>query len=227
MKFKLNASPKTIISRIFWSLVVVLLAVFFIRVAVWEGNYYNEQSGAPRVVAASIEEEVVVDETEVTVEQKKEYYVAADRPRYLSIEKLGVVNARVLALGLNSKGELMTPASIYDVAWYNGSGKPGQGGTMLIDGHNGGPTKVGVFKHLPTLVEGDIITVERGDGVVFRYQVVENITVPLDKADQYMKTAMTSPIKGKESISIITCTGDWSNVRRTYLSRQFTRAILK
>lgn len=226
MTLKINTNWKTIVSRVFWTLVIAVLAVFFIRTAVWENHYYSEKEGSPRAIATTTEEEVEVDETEVTTEQKKEYTVAADRPRYLSIEKLGIVDARVLSLGLNASGALMTPVSIFDAGWYNASGKPGQGGTLVIDGHNGGPTKVGIFKYLPNLVKGDIIKIERGDGAVFTYSVVENATVPLDESDAYMATAMKSPVEGKESISIISCTGDWSSQRKTYLSRQFTRAVI-
>ncbi len=129
-------------------------------------------------------------------------------------------------MSINSRGELSTPNNIFDVGWYDASGKPGQGGTMVIDGHNGGPNVHGVFKDLPVLKEGDIILVERGDGVKYNFKVVENKSVLLSESDAYMKTAMHSPVPGKESVTLITCTGEWSQVQRTYLSRQFTRAIL-
>ena len=74
---------------------------------------------------------------------------------------------------------------------------------------------------------GDIITIERGDGVIYNYSVVENLEISLDEADSYMATAMRSPEKDKESITLITCSGEWSAVRKTYLSRQFVRATLQ
>ena len=73
---------------------------------------------------------------------------------------------------------------------------------------------------------GDIIQIERGDGVIFKYKVVENKSVALSEADSYMKTAMKSPEAGKQSVTLISCTGEWSNTQKTYLSRQFTRAVL-
>ena len=152
--------------------------------------------------------------------------VAPDRPRYLTIEKLGINKARILPMGVNDKGELDTPNNIFDVGWYEASGKPGLGGTMIIDGHNGGPHVLGVFKSLPSLAEGDIITVERGDGVVYNYKVVESTTVALSESDEYMATAARSPERGKESVTLISCTGEWSQQQGTYLSRQFVRAVL-
>ena len=97
---------------------------------------------------------------------------------------------------------------------------------MLIDGHNGGPTMYGVFKQLPSLVQGDIIVIERGDGMLFHYAVVENREIALEESDNYMATALTSPQAGKESLTLISCSGEWSQSRYTYLSRQFVRALL-
>lgn len=209
-------------------LIIFLIAGFFIRVAVWEYHYYNEKEGSERyTVSESVAEgEDELIEIEPTEEEVYEYTVAADRPRYLSIEKLGITNARVLAMGITSNGELATPNNIFDVGWYDASGKPGSGKTMVIDGHNGGPHVYGVFKNLPSLVVGDIIKIERGDGEIFEYRVVENVSVSIEDSDNYMATAMKSPETGKESLTLISCTGEWSSARRTYLSRQFVRAVI-
>lgn len=204
----------------------ILFLVFLIRVATFEDAYYREKEGSERAEVVEVEEEEPLDETVPTEAQVKEYTVAADRPRYLSIAKLGVVNSRIITVGVKANGELGTPNNIFDVGWYENSGKPGQGKTIVIDGHNGGPNIHGVFKELPKLVEGDIIKIERGDGVIFKYKVVENKTVPLDESDEYMKTAFRSPVADKESVTLISCTGEWSSKRSTYLSRQFTRAVL-
>ena len=211
-----------------WSICTILLviiSVFLIRVATFENDYYNSKEGSERAVATDQGDEEL-DETKPTESEVAEYTVAPDRPRYLTIEKLGVSNARVLPMGVNTKGELDTPRNIFDVGWYEGSGRPGQGGTMIIDGHNGGPHVYGVFKNTPSLVEGDIIQVERGDGKIFKYKVVENKSIPLSESNAYMSTAAKSPESGRESVTLITCTGEWSQSQETYLSRQFTRAVL-
>ena len=208
-----------------WALLAILLIVFLVRVLVFENNYYGEKEGSERS-AAIVNEGTDLDETEPTDDEVKEYTVAPDRPRYLTVEKLGVKNARILPMRVNTSGELDTPRNIFDVGWYEASGKPGQGGTLMIDGHNGGPHVHGVFKNLPDLATGDIIKIERGDGAVFNYKVVENKTVPLEDSDAYMSAAARSPEPGTESVTLITCTGEWSSKQQTYLSRQFTRAIL-
>lgn len=217
---------RKIVKWAIWGSLVLLFAVFFVKVVTYEATYYAEKDGSERAVAEVIEPKEELIEVQPDDNEIREYIVAPDRPRYLSIAKLGITNARVLPMGINSRGELDTPVNIFDTGWYEASGKPGQGGTMLVDGHNGGPHVHGVFKELPTLVEGDIITIERGDGMIYRYAVVENITVPLEESDAYMAIAAKSPVPGEESISIITCTGEWSQQQQTYLSRQFVRAVL-
>ena len=213
-----------------WGVLGVLFLVFFIKVATYEASYYSEKEGSERAVAEAVTDEQPEDEElieeEPTEQEVREYVVAPDRPRYLSISKLGINKARILPMGVNASGELDTPRNIFDVGWYEASGKPGQGGTMVIDGHNGGPHVLGVFKNLPNLVSGDIITVERGDGVIYNYEVVENQSISLSEADAYMTTAAKSPQLGKESVTLISCTGEWSQQQRTYLSRQFVRAVL-
>ncbi len=228
MSLKIKGWRK-IIKWTIWSIVGILFLVFLIKVATFESSYYEEKDGSERAIAveeeAEEEEEALVEE-EPTEDEVHEYIVAADRPRYLRIGALGINNARILPMGVNQKGELDTPRNIFDVGWYEGSSKPGQGGTMIIDGHNGGPTRHGVFKDLPSLTEGDILEVERGDGVVYQYKVVENTTVSLSDSNAYMSTAATSPEPGKDSLTLISCTGEWSQSQKTYLSRQFVRAVL-
>lgn len=217
--------------KIIWGTILLILAVCIIKIAVWEAHYYSEKEGSTRSVAidntiAPVDTSEDVDETERTEQDKLAWKVSADKPRFLSIDKLGIDRARVVEVGLNNIGRLLTPANIFDVGWYRSSSKPGAGGTLLIDGHNGGPTMEGVFKHLPELSVGDIIAIERGDGKYFRYEVVENEQVALSEADAKMPKMLTTPVSGRESLSLITCSGAWSQVQNTYLSRQFIRAVL-
>ena len=222
-----NNNWKKILKWVAWGVAGILFIVFFVRVVTFENSYFEEKHGSKRAIAIEdIEQSEELIEVEPTEEEVYEYVVPADYPRYLTIDELGVYGARILTMRIKDDGSLDTPNNIFDVGWYEGSDKPGQGGTMLIDGHNGGPHVRGVFKRLPDLSIGAIIEVERGDGLVYYYQVVENEEISLDKANTYMPIAMRSPEKGKESLTLITCSGEWSDERKTYLSRQFVRAVL-
>ena len=210
-------------SKIIVGTILLILGIIILRLLIWEHNYYTGMEGRER--AAAINNAPTVDETAITDTQKAEYIVPADHPRYLTIDKLGIKNARILAVGVNAAGQMDTPMNIFDVGWYTGSDKPGQKGTTIIDGHNGGPNIEGVFKHTPNLQAGDIIKIEMGDSKIYQYKVVDNVAVSLDNADEKMRYAATSPEVGKESVTLITCTGEWSQIQQTYLSRQFTRAV--
>jgi len=228
------SDKKKLITTCIWALLGLLLVIYVVRISLWEKNYYESQEGSERTKPVKVSEDIEivepeeVDETEVTEEQRVEYNVPAGNPRYLSIPKLGIYNSRVIRVSKRGDGRLGTPNNIFDVGWYDGSSKPGQGGTMIIDGHNGGPNIEGVFKHIDTLVVGDVIEIAvGGSDVIYKYRVEENVEVKLENADKYMnKEARKSPVEGKESITLITCIGEWSEQQQTYLSRQFVRAVL-
>lgn len=226
MSLKVKKSHKKYVPYIIWGVVILILAGLIARVAIWEKNYYEEKEGSERAVAevvGDVDSSEVSDEV-VTEEMQAEYTVAADKPRYLTIEKLGISNARIFEVGVNSKGQMETPKTNYDAGWYTGSSLPGTGGTAIFDGHNGGPSSYGIFKKLNTLVSGDIIKIEMGDGRVFEYRVYDNFEVKLSEADSKMHLLTVSPVANTESISVITCTGEYSLQQKTYLSRQFLRA---
>ena len=226
MSLKINFDWKKCVKWVAIGTLGFLVLLFFVRVATWEDHYYREMEGSERA-GQNITEDETLDETEIDGDTLDNYEVPADNPRFLEIESLGIGRSRVLPVGVTATGELGTPVSIFDVGWYEASSKPGGGKTSVIDGHNGGPTKTGVFKRLPELEIGEIIKITRGDGKIFNYKVVENEKISLDDANDYMKEkAMYSPESGKESLTLITCTGEWSQEKRTYLSRQFVRAIL-
>lgn len=221
-----SSKIKNIIKKSIYGVLLLIIGGFFLKIAIWESNYISAKTGSERASVAASAEAENVDETEVTDTEIAAHNVPAYQPRYLTITSIGVENARILSVGVKTSGELDTPTGIFDVGWYNQSGTPGSGKVMVLDGHNGGPTKVGVFKYLPNVQIGAKVTIERGDGQIFTYTVKENVTVPLSESNEYMKTAFKSPEAGKESLTIITCTGDWSQQRQTYLSRQFLRATL-
>lgn len=225
MSLKVQKSFKQYIPKVIFAIILIIAAAFVIRVALWEKNYYEEKEGSERAVAiiGDLDSSSNVSEEEVTEKQRAEYKVAPDKPRYLYIDKLGINKARIVEVGVNTKGQMQTPYSIYDAGWYAGSKKPGEGGTAVLNGHNGAGAK-GIFKSLNTLTPGDLIKIEMGDGKVYTYRVYDNVEIKLTEADKKMPSMMVSPVDGEESITIISCSGEYSLKQKTYLSRQFVRA---
>lgn len=242
---------KTYIPKIIWGVIILLVAIFFLKVYFWEEHYYAEKEGSERAASGEIVHEEEIDETEPTEEEVVNWAanLPSNYPAYISIGAIGQIGRQVAPVGTTADGEMGTPNNVFQIGWFDTSGTPGSGGTLVMDGHNGGPNVQGVLKQLPLLcTEGevgvrsvpgdsaqgtrncdgtpDMIAIERADGASFAYKVVENVTIPLSESDNYMTKAFSTPVHGKESLTLITCTGEWSQTQGTYLSRQFLRAIL-
>ncbi len=153
------------------------------------------------------------DETEVTPNAVDTYSVAADLPRVLTIDKLSV-RARVLPMSVNPDGAMQAPVNIFDSGWYGASAKPGTPGATVIDAHASGATREGLFAYLDTLAAGDQLSVERGDGQKFTYEVTHTETVALGDVD--MNKLLTPYGSAKEGLNLITCTGKWLPDQKTY-----------
>ena len=222
---KLHFKP----SQIILAILVILLAGFFIKVAIWEHNYLERMEGSERATApmVSVEDGEEVEDTPPTSTEVAEYTVDADKPRYFSIPTIGLHNARIVEIGIKSSGELATPYNIYDVGWYDNSALPGTNKVAVMDGHSGS-NGIGVFGKLPYISIGALIQVEMGDGRLYTYRVVDTATKKIgDEANAYMAEAFSTPELGKGSLSLITCTGDYLLTQKTFSHRFFVRAVLE
>lgn len=158
-----------------------------------------------------------------TEQEKQIYTVPASHPRELTIKKLDI-DANILSVG-STGGVLDAPGSAWDAGWYNQSGLPGQGhGALLLDGHvNDALGSPGIFYNLTSLVSGDKMEIERGDGQTFTYSVVSVQDIPLEKVD--MNALLTSVEAGKEGLNLITCGGLYDYQKKTYDHRILVFAV--
>lgn len=156
------------------------------------------------------------NEAPVSAKMVAAYSVAPDLPKSITIKKINVY-ARILQLGVLSSGALATPRNTNDTGWYEGSSKPGDGGTALIVGHVSGAVNVGIFYNLKKLVSGDVISVERGDGTKIDYKVVSKEEVPLDKVDMNKLLLPVTP--GKAGLNLMTCGGKYQSDKETFTDR--------
>lgn len=211
------------VSLLIWALLLGLLLAI-----VWFGYRYFTTGELPPVVSVrALEADPRVDESPVSKKQVDQHIVPANQPRYISIPSLGIGNTRVFKVGVDKNNQLGAPANISDAAWYEKSMTPGAGyGAVLIDAHNGGVTRDGVFAKLGTLSRGAEIIVERGDGKKFTYKVIENESMPLEEVNKTgMKKMMQSVEAGKEGLSLITCDGKWVPKYQQFDRRIMLRAV--
>lgn len=150
------------------------------------------------------------------------YKVAPQLPQLLTIKKIGV-NARVLQVGVNQDNQMEVPKTAYDVAWYNGSSRPGENGAMVIDGHVQGVGGPAVFTNLHKLVAGDTVSVVRGDGKEITYRVVNTETVAIKDVD--MGKLLVSVDTAKPGLNLITCSGTYDAKADQFESRTIVYAV--
>lgn len=168
-----------------------------------------------------------IAEKPVTKQEIADHTVPATNPRYISIPSLDISNTRVFSVGVTRNGQLDVPKNIDDAAWYDKSATPGTGyGAVLLDGHNGGISRNGVFAKLSTLQQGDLIKIERGDGDIFTYEVAESQSMSLDEVNKTgMQMMMKSADEDKEGLNIITCDGKWVPRLQQFDRRIMLRAV--
>lgn len=190
-------------------------------------GYFTKGDLPPFVAVKALQADPRVDETPISEEQVSQHVVPKDNPRYISIPSLGVEDARVMSVGVTANNLLDAPKNISDVAWYDKSAKPGAGySAVLINGHNGGITRNGVFANLGSLEMGTEIIIERGDGEEFTYQVVENKSMSLKEVNSTgMKMMMESADETKEGLNLITCDGKWVPQYQQFDRRIMLRAV--
>lgn len=219
---------KHLLKKISLGLVIV---GFSLATAFIVDYFYQKHFGEPITIPipqqiSNIISTPTPEEKEVTKQEVAEYRVAPDKPRYFSLPVLGIHNARILQVGKDPKThEIGTPPGIYDVGWFNQSGLPGNNQAIILDGHNGGPTKDGIFKRLSNAAIGNNLTIERGDGQIFNYKITENYILKLDDFDQGAMNKVLAKINNQETVAIITCSGRWLKDKQTYDQRTIVKAI--
>ena len=141
-------------------------------------------------------------------------------PARLVIPKIQV-EAPVVTLGVDGDGVMESPASAFDVGWYEFSAQPGTGSNAVFSGHvdfvNVGPA---VFWDLRKLGLGDLIEVRLVDGTVYQYVVTSSVSY--DAADAPI-VEIVGPTP-KDMVTLITCSGTFNRDIRQYSDRLVVRA---
>ena len=131
------------------------------------------------------------------------------------------VDAPIVVKSLDSAGVMQSPENGEDVAWYDFTARPGEGSNAVFSGHVDHIT-VGqaVFWDLNLLKPGDRIEIRYADGVSVRYAVTALQTFP----------AGTAPVddivgpKPADTVTLITCAGNFNRITGQYDDRLIVRA---
>ncbi len=137
---------------------------------------------------------------------------AVDAP----VEKIDIVN-----------GVMQNPTGPWVVSWYQELPGLGSGSNIVMAGHvdywDVGPA---VFANLETLAPGDVIRVAGEDNKTYSYKVDYLKTYNLaGLTEKTIQTEIVGPTK-QESLTLITCGGEFDYAAGEYLSRMVVRATM-
>ncbi len=165
-----------------------------------------------------------------TPEQQQEeeaappYSVFSQTPQLLRIASLGI-EAPITTVGLTTTGAMDAPQTLTEVGWYSRSANLGQMTThsILMDGHYGSDWAPGIFYNLHELQLDDTIELVGEDGGTAVYHVAEIEKKALEDVD--MRRALQVYPDALQSLTLITCEGQYDSGRQTYNDRTVVYAV--
>lgn len=122
------------------------------------------------------------------------------------------VDAAVVDLGLDQDGVLEVPEDFGVTGWYTGRAVPGDSGPSVVVGHVDSYTGPAVFFELSRLEAGDLIQIDRSDGLVAWFQIRKLTLVDKDE----FPTQQVYGDTAEPTLRLITCGGDFDNSARSY-----------
>lgn len=132
------------------------------------------------------------------------------------VEQLEIVN-----------GTMENPTGPWVVSWYKETAELGEVGNVVMAGHvdywNVGPA---VFYYVRDLVAGDEVVLTGENGSTFTYAVETNDTYGLEDLTNGLITELVAPTE-VQTLTLITCGGEFDYENGEYLSRTVVRATIK
>jgi sortase (surface protein transpeptidase) len=145
-------------------------------------------------------------------------------PVELQADKIGL--AAPIELGQVVDGVMVDPSGPWVVIWYENLGKVGDGGNVVMAGHvdywSVGPA---IFWNIRDLLPGDFLRLLGENGEMFEYAI--EWTYLYDVATELTPEVIQNEIvgdTGRESLTLITCGGEFVPETAEYLQRYVVRA---
>lgn len=129
----------------------------------------------------------------------------------------------LIDLGIADDGAMEVPEGGDDIGWFTGGGRPGGHGPTVLAGHVDSVTGPAVFFRLTGLEPGDEVLLENAAGEQIRYLVDRVMDVPKGE----FPTGEVFGATAQDELRLITCTGAWDSLARSYEDNHvvFARAV--
>ena len=205
-------------------LLITLLAAFLVAGEVFKAGWKGEVLSAKSKVME--EEDKLLEETrkrEVAFSELKKYPYFEPKSLSLHLSSGKEITLALEKIDLDQAGELQAPSSWQSAGWYLSSAKPGQQGTVIIDGHydtnTGAPAAFWVLK---SANPNDTVSIKDELGRDFTYKIVDIFFVDI----QDPQRSQVLQDSGKAELILITCGGVWDEKEGTYNKRLVVKAQL-
>ena len=146
-------------------------------------------------------------------------------PIALQVPSVGV--DAPIELGAVVDGVMMDPSGPWVVSWYEPLGKVGEGGNVVMAGHvdywNVGPAVFWDVRYLPA---GEVIRVVGEDGKNYEYAVEWTQSYLADQLTPEVIQGEIVGDTGEETLTLITCGGEFDPATGEYNERWVVRANL-
>ena len=140
--------------------------------------------------------------------------------------------AAPIEIGAIVDGAMQDPTGPWVVSWYDGLGLVGEGNNVVMSGHvdyyNTGPDGTpgpAVFYDIPNLAPGDVIRLigENGENIEYAVEWAQEFDVATELTPEVIQNDIVGDT-GQESLTLITCGGEFDAATGEYLKRWVLRA---
>lgn len=139
---------------------------------------------------------------------------------WLQIPATGT-NAKIVRVGLDKNGDMVTPRNAGDIAWLDNGSFPGPTRNAILAGHRNWQGRAGSLLRLEQAGAGDAVRIGLG-GRAYTFTIIWVRTYDPDSAPVEELMGNTA----RDSITLVTCGGEFNPRTRHYVKRIVARAEL-
>lgn len=149
-------------------------------------------------------------------------------PKAIRIPSIKVDEKAIGQVGLQKSGAMEVPplSQPKEIAWYKYSPVPGDVGPSVVISHRNGDGQQGGFAALDKVQVGDLIDIDRSDGLTAEFKVIATRLIPKVQMDgaQARQTVYGNTVDPE--LRLVTCAGTLNRAIHSYQDNRVVSASL-